>query len=119
MKLTKKLLKTDYYFDGDKEVRNIYRITITNRGKRTSFTFGDSIANTQKGKALDDYSVLACVKGDYFNTKEYYPTFEDFANEFDYSTDSRQGEKVYKQCLKQAEKLHQVFTQEEIEKLPD
>ena len=119
MKLTKKLLKCDYYFDGDKEVRNIYRVTITNRGQQTSFKFGDSIANTQEGKELDDYSVLACVKGDYYNTKENYPTFQDFASEFGYDIDSRQAERVYKKCLKQARKLHLVFTQEEIEKLSD
>lgn len=119
MKLTKKLLRCDYYFDGDKEVRNIYRVTITNRGRQASFKFGDSIANTQNGGTLDDYSVLACVKGDYYYTKERFPTFEDFASEFGYDVDSRQQEKLYKRCLKQAEKLHRVFTPEEIEKLPD
>lgn len=119
MEITKTLLKCDKYFPDDKEARNIYRITIVNNGKRVSFKFGDSIANTQEHKPLDDYSVLACVKGDYFITKEYYSTFEDFADEFGYARDSRQAEKIYKQCLKQAEKLHKVFTQEEIEKLPD
>lgn len=119
MKITKTLLTCDKYFPGDKEIRNIYRVTITNRGQRASFKFGDSIVNTQERKVLDDYSVLACVKADYYNTKEYYPTFEDFAGEFGYDRDSRQAEKIYKQCLKQAERLHRVFTQEEIEKLPD
>ena len=74
MKLTKKLIKCDYYFPGDKEIRNIYRVTITNNGKRASFTFGDRIANTQERKTLDDYSILACVKGDYYNTEKNYPT---------------------------------------------
>lgn len=119
MKITKTLLTCDYYFLGDKETRNIYRVTIANRGKRISFKFGDSIVNTREHKPLDDYSVLACVKGDYFSTKEYYPTFEDFADSFGYDKDSRQAEKVYKQCLKQAEKLHRVFTDKEVEKLPD
>lgn len=119
MKLTKTLLTCDKYFPRDKEARNIYRITITNKDKRASFTFGDSIANTREHKPLDDDSVLACVKGDYYNTKEYYPTFKDFADGFGYERDSRQAEKVYKQCLRQAKKLHRVFTQEEIEKLPD
>jgi len=119
MKITKKLVGCDYYFPGDKEVRNIYRVTIANRGQRASFKFGDSIANTQEHKSLDDDSILACVKADYFNTKEYYPTFEDFADSFGYGKDSREAEKIYKHCLKQAEKLHRVFTQEDIEKLPD
>ena len=119
MRLTIKLLKCDYYFPGDKEVRNIYRVTITNRGQQASFKFGDSIANTQEHKPLTIDSILTCVKGDYFSTKEQYPTFEDFADGFGYERDSRLAEKIYKRCLKQAEKLHRVFTQEEIEKLPD
>lgn len=119
MKITTTLLTCDKYFPDDKEARNIYKVTITNRDKRTSFKFGDSINNTQEHKPLDDYSILACVKSDYYSGQEYYPTFEDFADGFGYDRDSRQAEKTYKQCLKQAKKLHRVFTQEEIEKLPD
>ena len=119
MKITKTLWACDKYFPDDKEARNIYQVTITNRGKRASFRFGDSINNTRERKQLDDYSVLACVKSEYTCSKEQYPTFEDFADSFGYDRDSRQAEKIYKRCLKQAERLHRVFTQEEIEKLPD
>lgn len=119
MKITKTLLTCDKYFPGDKEIRNIYRVTIANRGQRISFKFGDSIANTQEHKALDDYSILACVKSDYYTDEKRFPTFKDFADEFGYDRDSREAEKTYKRCLKQAEKLHRVFTPEEVEKLPD
>lgn len=119
MKITKTLLTCDKYFPDDKESRNIYRVTISNRGKRISFRFGDSINSTREGKELDDDSILGCVKGDYYCTKEYYLTFEDFADGFGYDRDSRKAEKTYKQCLKQGENLHRVFTQEDIEKLPD
>lgn len=119
MKITKTLIACDKYFPGDKEVRNIYRVTIANRGQRISFKFGDSIVNTREGKELENDSILSCAKADYFTTKENYPTFENFADDFGYDRDSREAEKIYKNCLKQAGKLHRVFTPEEIEKLPD
>ena len=115
MKITKTLRKKGLYFQDDKEVRNIYRVTITNNGNKCCFSFGDSIANTEKGETPTDYDILACVKSDYYTTKDNYPTFEDFANEFGYDIDSRKGERIYKSCLAQAERLQRVFTPQEIE----
>ena len=119
MKIKKTLVKRDYYIKGDTEVRNIYRVTITKDKKRISFSFGDSIANTQEGRKLDNYSILACCKLDYYSAKEYYPTFEDFANSFGYDIEDKKNQKIYKECIKQADKLHKIFTLEDIEKLPD
>lgn len=42
-----KLVGNDYYFDGDKETRDIYRITIQRKGRKPwSFRFGQSIAKS-------------------------------------------------------------------------
>ena len=120
MKITKTLKKRGLYFQDDKwEKRNIYRITISNKDKKCSFGFRDSIVNTEKGEYPSDYDILACVKSDYNLTKEYYPTYEDFASEFGYGIDSIKGNRIYKSCLSQAERLQRVFTPEEIEAMPD
>ena len=119
MKLTKTLIKTDRYFPDDRESRDIYRITITNNGTRISFRYGDSLKNTGSGTTPTDDDILSCVKMDYHNTAEQYPTFADFCDELGYDNDSISSEKIYKNCLKQAEKLHKVFTDEEIENMPD
>lgn len=39
-------LKHDYYFDGDKDKRDIYKITIQRGQRKISFEFGNSIAHS-------------------------------------------------------------------------
>ena len=39
-------LKHDYYFEGDKDKRDIYEITIQRGQRKISFEFGNSIANS-------------------------------------------------------------------------
>lgn len=52
------------YFPNDREPRNVWEITLERSdGRRYSFRFGDSLANTQKfpRREPSDYSILACV----------------------------------------------------------
>jgi len=103
---------------------NRYRVTVTNlkTGKRCSYFFHDSPHNTQtKNIHPEDlgYSILACIKTDWHYTKDNYPTFEDFANEFGYDTDSRKAEKVYHKCIRLGEKLQEVVPENLLEQLPD
>lgn len=111
------------YFDKDDEARNIYLVTVSYNGKKTQFTFGDSIHNTVEGKSPEsdpeDYknSILDIITSDYYYTKDQYPSYSDFAGEFGYGEDSRSGEKTYKRCLVQGEKLHKLFSDNEIEQL--
>jgi len=118
-----KFIEQDFYFDDDKETRNIYKITISFDGKKTSFKFGDSLDDTHKGKMLGDNqtedkaSILETIDSDYSNTKENYPTYKDFASEFGYDEDSIKGLKIYKTCLKQAEKLNKLFNEDQMEQI--
>ena len=105
------------YFDDDKEPRNCYIVTVSYNGKKTSFTYGDSIADTLDGFKPKKIDILEIITSDFFYTKEYYPNYEDFAQEFGYSEDSIKGLSIYERCLKQGEKLHSVFSVDEIEKL--
>jgi len=112
------------YFDDDEtkgEARNVYRVSVSYNNKRTSFTFGDSIAHTEDGKDPSSEpknyknSILEIITSDYYYTKDTYPDYQDFAREFGYGEDSIKGLKVYNRCLKGAEKLHKVFSDSDIE----
>lgn len=54
-------LKNDFHFDGDKERRDVYRITLKREGKRYSFNFGQSINNSDGNTPPTAYDVLACL----------------------------------------------------------
>lgn len=85
------------------------------RGHKTySFPFFDSVMNYKKGERPTKYDVLACL-----DTYDYINGIEDFANEFGYDLyeDYEEVKKTYKACMKQSEKLHGFFTDEELEML--
>lgn len=87
------------------------------RGSKTySFPFYDSVANYQNNERPSKYDVLACL-----DTYDDINSIEDFANEFGYNLcdNYKETEKVYKACMKQSEKLHGLFTDEELEMLTD
>lgn len=87
------------------------------RGHKTySFPFYDSVANYEKGERPTKYDVLACL-----DTYDYINGIEDFANEFGYDLceSYKETEKIYKACMKQSEKLHGLFTDEELEMLAE
>lgn len=114
------------YFTDDAEkgeARNKYKVTVENNGKKFTFSFGDSIANTENGETpfnsqeeFEKYKrdILELITADYFMDENNYPTYNDFAQEFGYGEDSRKGEKIYHLAMKNAEGLHRVFTEEEI-----
>ncbi len=99
----------DYYFDGDKDCRDIFNITLKNTNNRFRFTFGQSINNT--GKALKAYDVLASL------TKYDCGTFNDFCSEFGYEQDSRSAYKTYKAVKREWENLNKLFTEDQLELL--
>jgi hypothetical protein len=96
-------LKNAYHFDGDKETRDIYRITLKREGRRYSFNFGQSIANSRTNTAPTAYDVLTCL------TKYDPGTFENFCGDFGYDEDSRRAEKVYKAVLKEWAGVERLF----------
>lgn len=106
------------YFDDDEtQERNCYVVTVGYNGKSTKFTYGDSMADTEAGLKPKKLDILEIITSDFYYNKEYYPTYKDFASEFRYDEDSIKGSVVYEKCLKQGEKLHSVFSEDDIKKL--
>jgi hypothetical protein len=126
-----KLLGHFRYFDGDKESRDVYEITIK-RGDRKPwvFSFGQSIANSKPsidkkrekwadndGRMISSmlakkefpykpptaYDVLACI------TKHDPGIFEDFCGDYGYDEDSRKAEKMYFDVQREAKECKRVF----------
>lgn len=99
-----KYLSNDYYFDGETESRDIYRITLTRKGKRFTFKFGQSLIGSELGEEPTAYSVLTCL------TNMNPDTFENFCAEYGYDTDSRKAEKTYKAVKKEWAGVKRLFS---------
>jgi hypothetical protein len=102
-KTTMKAVLADHapYFDDDKNVWDIWRVTLRRHGKSFSFRFGQSIATL--GQDLTPYDVLACL------TKYDPGTFENFCGDFGYDTDSKKAEKTYKAVVKEWQGVKRLF----------
>lgn len=101
----------DYYFDGDKDTRDIYIIVLKNKLHRYRFTFGQSISNT--GTAPTAYDVLVSLN------KYEVGSFEDFCGDYGYDTGSRSAYKTYKAVLKEWKNIERLFSSEQIELLQE
>lgn len=67
----------EYSLFGDSVKRNIYNCVLS-RGESFKFTFGDSVANTEKGNKPNEYDILSSLslfEGD----------FKEFCEEFGYN----------------------------------
>lgn len=101
----------DYYFEDDKEKRDVYLVTLKKPDKKIQYRFGNSIHNTLKNKTPTAYDVLAVVE-------KYHPdTFEEFCLNFGYVPDSVKARKIYRAALKQYLKFSNFYTEEEMEML--
>lgn len=121
--LSLKLIAHDKYFPNDEATRDIYQVTLTRAGRGFTFTFGQSLANSQKyhdtasncrripGKPPTNYEVLSSLD-------PYVPeTFEEFAGDYGYDPDSRAAEKTYNEMQRHKMNLERLFTNEELELL--
>jgi hypothetical protein len=100
-----KLYKHNKYFSDDKEIRDIYKITLRRKNVGSyTFTFGTSINDTKKNITPNAYDVLACLQ------KYEVSSFEDFCYDFGYNTDSRKAEKTYKAVLKEYKNVYRLFS---------
>ena len=100
-----KFYKHDKYFADDKERRDIYKITLRreNFGSYT-FTFGQSIVDSQKSIAPTAYDVLSVIQ------KCDVGSFENFCGDFSCEIDSRKAEKTYKAVQKEYENIDRLFS---------
>lgn len=110
-----KFKKYDYYFSDDKDMRDIFRITLKNKIHTYSFDFGqrqNKSTCTGENKPTP-YDVLACLE-------KYEPgTFHDFCYNYGYDTDSRKAYKIYKAVRKAWKNIELLFTPEQINLLQE
>lgn len=74
----------------------------------------DIISDFKELKETILYTLLSCIKSDFFID----PIFEDFCSEFGYDPDSRKAFSLWQSCLEQSQKLHSIFTEEEVNSFP-
>ena len=111
---------TGAYFEDDGErgdSRDIYQIRIKrrNNGHSITFNFGQSIADTEKGRKPGAYSILASLSSDIYCPCD----FDEFCREYGYDEDSRTAERIFKKSSKFAERLNNFFGEGEKEDLSE
>lgn len=97
--------------EGETDLRNKYKVTLSNSEGKMSFVFWDSLFNTKKNIRPTKYDVLACLE-------KWDPgTYQDFCCGYGYDAESRESEKIYKEVVEQYTNLVQMFSDEEMEAL--
>ena len=109
-----KFLKYDYHFDGDKDKRDIYLITISRNNKSFSFNFGQSLYLSGSGEiSPDSYDILACLQ------KDEIGDFQDFCDDFGYDIYCKKSKKIYKAVAKEWDNVQKIWTDAEINQLQE
>jgi len=80
---------------------NHYKVTLRHKGKRLTSYFSQGYGITGEPKTEDVLNDLASDSSGIENAR----SFEDWAADYGYDTDSRKAEKIYNACMKQSEKL--------------
>lgn len=116
-KMKVKFIKHDVYFIGDKDTRDIFKITFKRNKKQFSLTFGQSLNDSTKGgdKHPTSYDVLACIE-------KYDPsTFEDFIMVYGYNDHSLNEypkvKKIYNAVIKQWKQVKGFWNNKELDQL--
>ena len=104
------------YFEDDNESRNVYTIRVKRNNKSFTFTFGDSITNTQKCKELDNKTIIESIVTSY-NDGLNADGFNNFCSRFGYEQTDPKSKRIYNRVIALYEKIHNVFTGSEIEQL--
>ncbi len=105
--------KCPLWCDGKHRHGERHLITFTRPGKRFPLSFWNSYNDAATGKLPTPYDVLSVIE------KYEVGTFEDWASELGYDTDSRKAEKTYKAVYAQWLKIEKFFTPEELEELQE
>lgn len=92
--------KPPAYVDGMDNM-NWYDVTLKMGRRQYTIPFGMGYAHTSEPTA---YDVLACLLSD-ASSAENARSFEEWAGDYGYDTDSRSAERTYNAVVKQTEKL--------------
>jgi hypothetical protein len=104
VKFKAEYIEHDFYFDDDKDCRDIYRITLKRNKKQYSFKFGQSLMDSALGIEPEIYDVLSCI------TKYKIESFENFCSEYGYLIDSKKAEKIYKKVCNEYKNVMRLFS---------
>lgn len=104
-------IKYNYYFDEDKDKRDIYQIKLKRRNREYKFTFGQSLA--KRGEKPTEYDILACLQG------YDVGSFEDFCGDFGYDNDSIKAFQTYKKVANEFKNLSLLYSDSELEMLQE
>lgn len=100
-------------WDDGEGYRPHYRCTFSKDGKRYTFDFWDSIVSGQRGDKAKPYDIISAV------IKQDPGTFADFCGDFGYDEDSRKAHRTYRACVKQWQRMSEVFTPEDLDILAE
>lgn len=142
-------LYTGPYFDDDKESRDVYQFTLTNKRGSYSAKFGDSIQNTERREfASNGWNTVEVTtnpkarklgfknRNEVLKARNKKPlaydvlagltkydvgTFKDFCADYgyDYDADSIKSQKVYFAVQDEWEGIRKLFTPEQLEQLQE
>jgi len=113
-KIRSKFLRYDYHFEDDKNMRDIYQITISRGNKSFSFNFGQSLVNSGSGEiSPDSYDILSCLQ------KNEIGDLQDFCDEFGYDIYCKKSKKIYKAVAKEWDNVQKIWTDAEINQLQE
>ncbi len=123
------ILRTDYMqgighvksANKPKNPNDLYRKSLIENqtaetGKLHKYAYSDNVFSTMKKHPIPELKdVLYCLlmDSDVLN----HSSFEEWANEFGYDTDSIKANKIYQECLAIALKIKAMFTSEDLETL--
>ena len=85
----------------DSQNMNHFKVTLRYSGRQMTLYFSQGYGISGEPTAAD---VLNCLASD-SSSVENARSFEDWASDLGYDTDSRKAEKIFKVCEKQAERL--------------
>jgi len=122
-RITSSFVDTVYQFPFEEKnglCHNKFRITVKNMNtkKYKIFYFYGSFNDFRIGKtnmsATDIYEAFNCLL---MEVSGEYDSFEEFCQEFNYDDDSRKSEKVYKALKKNQNKMLEILSRDELDKL--
>lgn len=107
---SEKVLQNPNMIEDKKWPATHYRCEISCGTRRMTTYFSMGMAHT---KAPDVESVLDCLASD-ASSVSHDETFEQWADNLGYDTDSRKAEKIYKACVKTARQLRRLMKTENL-----